>query len=112
MAYVTLVDRALLTAFRKAKDLAVDITLVLSSPPVFDFATASVAREGIGELEAKAIILKERTLEDGNKSRRLLIKAEDVSLYDTIMFGEVPWKVSRTIQSNKHTTIVEVFANV
>jgi len=112
VSYKSLVDKSLLMAFRQAKDLAVDIVLRSSTGNSFDFTTATASRTSLPDLPGKAIIVKERTLKDGSLARKLLIKAEAVSLYDTVLFDDVPWKVGEFIQSNKHTTMVEVFQDV
>jgi hypothetical protein len=112
MSLTTLVDRGLLTAFAQIKDLAVDTTMQLSASSTFDFTTAAATQTQLPDVFAKAVILKEKTLEDGSKSLKLLIKAENIKFYDTVLIGDVSWKIAKYIQSNKHTTVLEVYANV
>jgi hypothetical protein len=112
MSIASLVDKGLLTAFAQVKELAVDIVITIAASQSFDFNTAAATVSTLPDVHAKAIIMKERTLEDGSKSLKLLIKAENIKFYDTVLIGDVTWKIAKYIQSNKHTTVLEVYANV
>jgi hypothetical protein len=98
MSYSTLITKQVRNAFKYAKDLAVDITLVQSRPTTFDFnANANTMSSPVTTTVKGIITQKVRKGELSNTvDTILLMKSEDISdpnLYDTLEIGGVTWNV-------------------
>jgi hypothetical protein len=109
MAYKGLIGSQLNTAFNMAKDLAVLMTFKTATTD-FDFSTGTASTSNAASISVKAIPLKTKKTKD-SESFQILIKNKDVgdlSLFSTVINGEVEWTIGTIIISNTYTSVLEL----
>jgi hypothetical protein len=105
------IAKAVNSAFDKASDLAIVSTFSRTQSNSFDFSTASATETTLADVTAKLLIIKDYKTKDGLKRLKILVKTVDVNLYDTVSINNEIWKIGNVIESNRYTTLLEVYRN-
>lgn len=111
MGYKSLIAKSVNSAFNMAQDLAVSGTFHRRSADTFNFSKDAPVEVTLPDVVGKVLILKDLKNKDGTRKLKLLIKAIDLNLFDTVTINNETWSIGSVIESNRYTTMLEVYRN-
>ena len=116
MSYKTLINSNVRKAFNLVKDLAEDVILSKKTASEFNFSTGE-AKLTIENIPTKAIITSsDKSAKETNIIMKvMLLKTQDIgdiSAYDVVTIGAIPWKIGPLIESDNYVTVTQIYKEV
>jgi len=117
VSYAALIDRQVVSAFNKVKDLAVDATFTKALSATFDFNAGTLSKTSDTPVTIKLIELDQKKPQKNSNTitKTVMVKAIDVgslSLYDTLSYSGNTWRIGDALKETGRVWIFNIFREV